>query len=755
MTKGRLSIFQKLSVIVAIMIIPLVVSTWLLVGLLRDDIAFSGKEITGAEYTRSVWPIFTQLARNGSIDRAAFDRARTEWQTAAAKYDPELGTAESSRKLVEALKNIDFEHRAAAVDAARALILDIGNLSNLILDPELGTFYLMDAVIVRAPALAASASDVLETVHELQAKKSFGFDEEAKLIMTLGAVERSRADYAATLAEIYKNNPAAVRSALDAEWKRVDAEAASLIEELKPKVRAIVETKTVGDLSTSVRNHLWSLEGALDGLWRGTHAQLIAALEARVSSLATQQYITLAIVFGFVILAGIVASLLARSITAPISTLVGALDRMRQGDLDLVVPHTDRGDEAGTIARAVIALRDGVSAMRQRDMLDATRKTEEQNRQTLKDMADQVEKETGRGLDQIVGAADEMSVKAGDMRRSLGSVTDATEQASAQATTTRALTDEAGKLSNEMVKAIAEVANLVVRTESTMKQAVDGSAASRQSVAELARAAEDINQFVDVISSIAEQTNLLALNATIEAARAGEAGKGFAVVAGEVKQLATQTSKSTEQITAKVSEIQARTRHAVETIAQIAATIENLSRTTNQIGDAMEEQRTITGQFEHLISQANTAVRDVADRTIAIAGLTRSAAGFADAVGDVSRGMASASQDMRSSIPDIIRSARATIERRQQDRYNVDFSVSVNDGQHAASARLSEISLQGARVSGTVARGERVQVTLPTGDAISGKAMWSDGRETGVRFDQELPSGVLPKLVLRKPVNAA
>ena len=141
----------------------------------------------------------------------------------------------------------------------------------------------------------------------------------------------------------------------------------------------------------------------------------------------------------------------------------------------------------------------------------------------------------------------------------------------------RAMNEDATRLSDEVIAAIDAIAAKVREGSDIGRTAVERAANSRQTIGALAKAAKDIGDIVGVITAIAEQTNLLALNATIEAARAGEAGRGFAVVATEVKTLATQTGKATGEIGAKIAEIQSTTGQAVASIGAIAEAIDELS----------------------------------------------------------------------------------------------------------------------------------------------------------------------------------
>ena len=405
-----------------------------------------------------------------------------------------------------------------------------------------------------------------------------------------------------------------------------------------------------------------------------------------------------------------------------------------------------RGTSEGGEARAETArLSDAIAEMvattagRKRAQSEDARLDEAERaarRTNLSNMATEVEAATERGLRTVVDGSTVLRTKTDDMRGALEAVHGASTETAEAADHSRAMNEDATRLSDEVIAAIDAIAIKVQEGSDIGRTAVDRAANSRQTIGALAKAAKDIGDIVGVITAIAEQTNLLALNATIEAARAGEAGRGFAVVATEVKTLATQTGKATGEIGAKIAEIQSTTSQAVASIGAIAQAIDELSHVTNAVAAAMEQQRAATQGFVTNVRGTTVAVSDVATRMTGIADMvTRSSANAAE-VARVAADMQRASESVRSEIPEIVRAAlRADL--RTHPRFDVDLTASVELHGSTASARVFDLSRGGARIAAVpqAAAGAEVSVAFSGMRGVKGKVAWVAGGSFGVRFE--------------------
>jgi methyl-accepting chemotaxis protein len=304
---------------------------------------------------------------------------------------------------------------------------------------------------------------------------------------------------------------------------------------------------------------------------------------------------------------------LLRRVARPIAGMTAAMRALAENDLAVDIPARGRRDEVGAMAAAVEVFR--------QSMIEAERLRAEQEEQKARAAAERkaiLDGMAGTFEQNVGGIVSTVASAAAKMQETAQTMSATAAQASRQTTTVAAAANQAtanvqmvAAATEELSASIGEIARQVTRSSEVAAKGVEDIHRTNGTVEGLAAAAQKIGDVVTLIQDIATQTNLLALNATIEAARAGEAGKGFAVVAGEVKSLATQTAKATEEIAQQIAAIQGTTTEAVAAIRRIGATIGELDEITATIASAVEEQRTATREIAGNVQQAATGTNEV------------------------------------------------------------------------------------------------------------------------------------------------
>ncbi len=327
-------------------------------------------------------------------------------------------------------------------------------------------------------------------------------------------------------------------------------------------------------------------------------------------------------------------TLVVRRVTKPLTSVTESLTAIAGGRNDVEIACDDRTDEIGDIARTVAVFKNNaLDRQRLRDEQSAHAVATAERRKTeLRSFVDAFQTSVGGIIDNVLNSSGEFESVARQLTQTARATAELSGRSAGASETASEHVKSAAIASDELAGAIAEITRRVQESNGIAAEAVKQAAATDQRINELSEAGARIGDVVKLITSIAEQTNLLALNATIEAARAGDAGRGFAVVAQEVKTLAGQTAKATEEIGSQIANMQLATEESVAAIKAIGQTIERISGIATSISGAVEQQRAATQNIAQSVRSAASGTADVVSNI-------RNAAQGADETGESSNRM--------------------------------------------------------------------------------------------------------------------
>ncbi len=378
-------------------------------------------------------------------------------------------------------------------------------------------------------------------------------------------------------------------------------EASTLFQEYRQALAKLIDnSKSVAELVTQMNESAAAIVKGAGAMKAGLVSEQRRLEEESDATVAQTERLILMLAAGGFLLGGILAVLLGKGISRPMIEMCKAMRKLASGNFEIVLPGLGRKDELGEMAAAVEEFKMQAIAKAERDAAaqDAQNRASSATRRAeLIRFADEFEAAVGTIVSNVSASAVQLEEAAGTLTRTADTTQNLSTQVAGASEEASSNMQSVATATEELSASVDEIGRRVRDSNRIAEAAVLQAQQTDDRIGKLSRAAQEIGDVVKLITAIAEQTNLLALNATIEAARAGEAGRGFAVVAAEVKSLASQTAKATDEISLHISGMQGATQESVAAIKEIGGTIAQISNIASAIASAVEQQSGATQEI--------------------------------------------------------------------------------------------------------------------------------------------------------------
>ncbi|HUB43974.1 MAG TPA: methyl-accepting chemotaxis protein [Acetobacteraceae bacterium] len=483
---------------------------------------------------------------------------------------------------------------------------------------------------------------------------------------------------------------------------------------------------------------------ALQAWWSQIEQAAAASMGATQRRNDQQRLMSWAVVTAVYLVALLLVFLSSRSITRPLRRMEARMIALTEGDLESAVCDTDQTNEIGRMARSVDVFKANARETRRLQAEASREQASKARRQAAMDRHTQDFGTSAAGvMASLARSAEAMRATATDMSEAARQTRDSASSAANAATESATNLAAVSAATEQMSSSINEISQQVGRVTQAVSEAIGRANDTDAKVVSLASAADRVGDVVKLITEIASRTNLLALNATIEAARAGEAGKGFAVVAAEVKALATQTAKATDEITAQIAAIKGSTDDAVAAVREASHAIGVVDQVASAIAAAVEQQAAATREIAASVRTVSTATNDATTAIQQVSAISEQTDAASAKVLDGSGQVGRDADTLRGEVTQFLVAMATTSEedRRQYERIpgNGVQAVLRTPGHSEARVPIVDVSRGGIAVCSDWwdAVGVEVQLQIPGADGtVTARAIRSNKGVLGLAFRQ-------------------
>jgi methyl-accepting chemotaxis protein len=646
----NLPIRLRLAFIMFAFLVPVGTLGYQLTGKLNESINFTELQIKGVQYEKPVLKLLNEIADyqiallskqlgDTSLDKeivdgvASIDALFAELMAVDAQYGEALHltaesvqihkasvdiTAANIQKEWEAIKSSEYNAQAftSILGNLKAMVTHLGNTSGMILDPDLDSYYLVDVALGSFPATLEKLAEIKSTVL-VMLTENIGLipdDKKAELALEGGTIKvnylaRTTDSITTTLHE-------------DANWNGVSP---SLEGALKPSLAAYQDgakqlLDAINALTAGESMDAGKFLEIADVMHDGTADLGIVALDEldkllqiRIEGLKAMRLETLA---GCAVALAIAFALffyISGGISRPIQRMTAVMKELADGDTSVEIPAVNNKDEIGAMAKTVLVFKEN---MIQTEQLRAEQerqkaRAEEEKKQAMNQMADKFEASVKSIVNTVAAAATELAQTSEGLVQNMNNTNHTVQTAASGANQTASNVQSVASAAEEMTASVREISSQLQHSNAMVQDSVKRVESADIQAAALSTATNKVKEVVGLISEIAGQINLLALNATIESARAGEAGKGFAVVASEVKNLASQTDKSVQEIGRVIEEMNMASDGIIASLKGIKGSVENISGASSTIAAAVEEQSATTNEIARNMQSAAQGTQEI------------------------------------------------------------------------------------------------------------------------------------------------